>query len=160
MPNRDLAAVLIELEATTGQRFNAETFDNRLRIQKSVYLLGALGHPIGEAYPFNDYFHGPYSPPLAQDYYELQAAGAFRPGAYSRTGAVPAPMLRAVGEAVCKGNDFLEALATLHSLASSNPGKSPNDLFSHASLLKPQLRGRFEEAWTFLTENGFVAGPT
>jgi len=45
------------------------SFRARLRVQKAVYLLQALGFPTG--YEFSMYIRGPYSPELANDYMEL-----------------------------------------------------------------------------------------
>ncbi len=46
-----------------------EKFDERLRLQKIVYLLWAYGISLG--YGFNWYVRGPYSPKLASDGYAL-----------------------------------------------------------------------------------------
>lgn len=50
-------------------RPNMEDFDERLRLQKIVYLLWAYGISLG--YGFNWYVRGPYSPKLASDGYAL-----------------------------------------------------------------------------------------
>jgi uncharacterized protein YwgA len=50
-------------------RPNMEDFDERLRLQKIVYLLWAYGISLG--YGFNWYVRGPYSPKLASDGYDL-----------------------------------------------------------------------------------------
>jgi len=50
-------------------RPDMENFDERLRLQKIVYLLWAYGISLG--YGFNWYVRGPYSPKLASDGYAL-----------------------------------------------------------------------------------------
>lgn len=50
-------------------RPDMEDFDERLRLQKIVYLLWAYGISLG--YGFNWYVRGPYSPKLASDGYAL-----------------------------------------------------------------------------------------
>lgn len=44
-----------------------ESFDDRLKSQKKVYLLQSLGTNLG--YDYNWYIHGPYSPTLTDDIY-------------------------------------------------------------------------------------------
>ncbi len=50
-------------------RPDMEDFDERLRLQKIVYLLWAHGISLG--YGFNWYVRGPYSPKLASDGYAI-----------------------------------------------------------------------------------------
>lgn len=56
-------------DALTGVE---ESIGNRLRLQKAVYLGQIWGADLG--YRYNWYVKGPYSPSLAQDYYELSGA--------------------------------------------------------------------------------------
>lgn len=50
--------------------FDYQEFDNRMKMQKSVYLLTEMGVPVGN-YGFRWYLHGPYSQDLHDDmYYE------------------------------------------------------------------------------------------
>ena len=46
-----------------------EHFENRLKLQKYVFLARSFGLDIG--YQYSMYLHGPYSPKLAEDYYSL-----------------------------------------------------------------------------------------
>lgn len=160
MLNWTLDALLGELQQSTGKSFRPKTFADRLRIQKTVYLLKALRLPAASAYAFNDYFHGPYSRALAREYYELRAAKDTARPARSDRGRIPPAMLQVVGEGVSRGNRLLETAATLHSLATRNPQHSREALFQHAGQIKPGLRDAFEEAWAFLTMHGLVAART
>lgn len=45
-------------------------FDNRLKLQKIVYLLQSSGMSLG--YGYNWYVKGPYSSPLAHDLFEIE----------------------------------------------------------------------------------------
>jgi len=54
-----------------------ENFDNRFRIQKYVFLAEYFGLHLD--YVFSMYIHGPYSPDLTNDYYELAQDGFEHP---------------------------------------------------------------------------------
>jgi uncharacterized protein YwgA len=49
--------------------FSVAKFQDRLRLQKTVYLLQAFGIYLG--YNFNWYLYGPYSPGLTRDAFEV-----------------------------------------------------------------------------------------
>ena len=53
--------------------FDPEDFDSRLRLQKYVFIARKFGLDLG--YNFSLYMRGPYSPDLADDYYNLPNAG-------------------------------------------------------------------------------------
>jgi len=57
------------LEKKLGFDFNKDSFDDRLRLQKYVYIARFLG--LDHGYRFSGYLRGPYSPDLAKDYYTL-----------------------------------------------------------------------------------------
>lgn len=59
-----LAGVLCRLG-----RFSVDKFQDRLRLQKTIYLLQAFGIYLG--YNFNWYIYGPYSPALTRDAFEV-----------------------------------------------------------------------------------------
>jgi len=50
-------------------KFKVNIFNNRLKLQKYVFLARRYGFDLG--YSYNLYIHGPYSPDLAKDYYAL-----------------------------------------------------------------------------------------
>jgi len=52
-----------------GLHFNIDAFDDRLILQKAVYLAQAIGVNLGYYYQW--YIHGPYSPTLTQDEYAI-----------------------------------------------------------------------------------------
>lgn len=49
--------------------FSVETFENRLILQKAIYLAQASGVNLG--YYYHWYLHGPYSPSLTKDEYSI-----------------------------------------------------------------------------------------
>lgn len=156
MPDEPLAAVLSQLAKSTGVSFDPSDFTRRLRIQKSIYLLKALRYGPVSKYSFGSYVRGPYSRQLANDYY------AIPPNAVSKTAPadVPTGYLGPVVYAVGKGNDFLEAAATLHIYSIRNRTQKKPEVLAYVKGLKPDLARYLEEAWGFLIQNGLLAGPT
>jgi len=52
-----------------GLSSNVSTLQNRIRIQKAIFLAKYSGVDLG--YSYNWYVHGPYSPELTSDYYDM-----------------------------------------------------------------------------------------
>lgn len=67
----DLAAFVESLEDSNIISFDITSFDDRIRLQKYVYLAKKMG--LDFPYNFNLYIHGPYSKELADDYYKLDS---------------------------------------------------------------------------------------
>lgn len=72
--NNNLAVYIKALEDSRLLSFNIVGdddihFENRIRIQKYVYLAKYFGLDLG--YSHSMYLHGPYSSSLANDYYDL-----------------------------------------------------------------------------------------
>ena len=68
MDNQQLAVKLIFDKA--GREFKMDTFDDRLIVQKTIYLVQCLGINLG--YHFSWYLKGPYSTSLASDGFSIQ----------------------------------------------------------------------------------------
>ena len=67
MANKYLLPVFKELYC---YEFNYSDFDQRMEMQKAIYILQDMGVPVGD-YGFRWYLHGPYSQALQDDmYYE------------------------------------------------------------------------------------------
>lgn len=64
-----LLAFLEFLKEKCAFQFNVNNFENRLKLQKYVFIAGFLG--LNHGYTFNRYLRGPYSRELADDYYSL-----------------------------------------------------------------------------------------
>jgi len=65
----DLARFIKALENAGIYKFRIDEFDDRLKLQKIVYIAKYFDIDLG--YTFNEYLRGPYSPELANDYYKL-----------------------------------------------------------------------------------------
>ena len=64
-----LSAFIRMLGNRNIHKFNPDDFISRLRLQKYVYLAKFFDIDLG--YKYNLYLRGPYSPTLAEDYYNL-----------------------------------------------------------------------------------------
>lgn len=69
--NEDLV-ILNSYLTELGVAPRIKTLNDRIRVQKGIYLAQAAGADLG--YDYNWYLHGPYSPELANDYYKLSEA--------------------------------------------------------------------------------------
>lgn len=63
----ELKAFLDAIEPQLDWQFDLETFEDRFRLQKYVLLAEDFGFEHG--YRYGMHLRGPYSPPLAEDYY-------------------------------------------------------------------------------------------
>ena len=66
MNRRQISALLVLRELEIKQQM--ESFDERLSVQKSIYLAQASGVDLGHY--FNWYLRGPYAPSLTQDVFD------------------------------------------------------------------------------------------
>lgn len=65
MVNRYLLPIYQKLY---DEKFDDSNFEDRLKMQKAIYLLQEMGVPVGD-YGFRWYKHGPYSQALLDDMY-------------------------------------------------------------------------------------------
>jgi len=144
-----LASILTELSKATSKCFDARSFKSRLRIQKSIYLLRALGVPEVKDYAFIDFVRGPYSSSLAEDYYALKTTSVS-----PKKVELSESQLKIMKECIKKGDAFLEAVSTLHSVAISNKNHSEEEIINHVRNLMPHPN--LDEAWQFLQTHGLV----
>jgi len=80
----EILSSFVKFLSEAGFRFDLEDFDSRLKLQKYVFLARKFGLDLG--YKFSMYIRGPYSPDLAQDYYNLPERGADIPDSFDRKG--------------------------------------------------------------------------
>jgi hypothetical protein len=146
-----LKKLMMEIENETHLNFTGDDFNSRLRIQKTVYLLKVLGVKPYSEYDFGYYVRGPYSPDLARDYYSDSEDRLHDP-----CPTVPRREMDIVIQAANKGNNFLEAVATLHIAWATNPGISGAETISMVRELKPAISGKLSEAWQFLQSHRMV----
>lgn len=64
--------ILPVYESVFGEKFDLNTFNCRLKMQKMVFILQELGTSLGN-YGFRWYKHGPYSQSLLDDMYIAKA---------------------------------------------------------------------------------------
>ena len=108
------------VERELSWNFDADEFDDRLRMQKLVYLAGEFGFDHG--YSYNMYLHGPYSPDLAKDYYEEEFMST--PSDTSLTSFELGSFLNLIDN---RDNLWLEVAATAHSLHNSYSTRRSGD---------------------------------
>lgn len=65
----ELSKFVVFLKEELGWSFDVEKFNDRFLLQKYVFLSRFFGYDLG--YQYTIYLHGPYSPDLADDYYQL-----------------------------------------------------------------------------------------
>ncbi len=132
-----LAWILVRL----GLADKLDGFPARLRAQKAVYLLQALGFPT--RYDFNMYIRGPYSPGLADDYMALAREGLVEE--YARYADVDEGRWGPIVD-VLAGEDVLvlEAAATLHMFLAA--GWPIEEAVDHILEMKPYMSRRLVEA--------------
>jgi len=159
MPTRELGTILEALKTATSQDFSGSSFQSRLRIQKAIYFLRAFGYGRAKEYSFGDYFHGPYSPKLANQYYELRSLDSSRV-AVSPTPTFPPAAIEFLREATKAGNDMFEAAATMHAFLTRNRDASGDDAIAYLGKVKGWLVSRGREALSLLKKHGLVPGAT
>ena len=159
MENKEIALKLVL--GAIGEDPCISSVADRLRLQKAVYLTQEMGIPLG--YNYSWYVKGPYSPPLTQDYYNLNAAIAagdedtqglaLHADIVTRADTVK-ECLEIPSSAVEKPN-WYEALCSLHYLMNSS-GKD----FSQAKIfmadVKPHLNGIVDTARDRLLRHGLI----
>lgn len=78
----------------TYTEFDMLSFNNRLKLQKYIYLIQSM--KLGLGYGFNFYLHGPYSTELAKDGFQIKNYSEIKPLSFDNQ------------EAETKFNKFLE----------------------------------------------------
>jgi Uncharacterized conserved protein len=137
-----LAFVIRELGVRAGEVLSDgdDGLDTRIRIQKVVYFLKRLGLDLG--YEFTLYYHGPYSPTLANDYYLLARLGDEEIGRLAELcvegGVCSDEMDRLLNELNKWDTTALEVAATIANLLRSPDYRNDlNGAIDHVKFLKP-----------------------
>jgi uncharacterized protein YwgA len=120
-------------------RFSINKFQDRLRVQKSVYLLQAFGIYLG--YNFNWYLYGPYSPALARDAFEvLPITDRFEPQPFFEAATEErfASFLKFLGD---RKDDpqWMELVGSLHMLNRLYGEKGRETIFKKMAKKQPYL---------------------
>lgn len=139
--------------------FSMSTFNGRLTLQKTIYLLQAFGVYIG--YDFSWYLRGPYSPRLARDGFELQDVYRNFP---TKTGKFPEKNIQQRFVKFLhfmknkKNNpDKLEILASVHFLKNVHPKMKKENMLSIVEQKQSYFtRPMCEKGWTELKKIGLI----
>ncbi len=160
MENRLIALELV-LDGL-GLPTKIDTLDDRILLQKSVYLAQASGVDLG--YRFSWYVHGPYSTSLAGDYYALRNAVAIgeRPSE-GKTLLDPVakkikniqPILDVPEQTHLTKRQWMELVSSLHYLKTRVTKGDAEDAKKQIKKLKPHLAEHTTEAETALEHCGF-----
>jgi uncharacterized protein YwgA len=116
-----------------GVPISVDEFDNRLLVQKSVYLLQQAGVQLG--YPYSWYVRGPYSSRLASDLFylaemegdESQVLGAYTLGEKTRNIVSKIKEFFAQPGSLAERAKELELLASVLFLLKTGQAKSDNE---------------------------------
>ena len=114
----------------------ADSFDDRLRIQKAVFLLKHLGVKPFDRYDFNMYLRGPYSPGLANEYYNLTGKPAGEIGFDEKTGEL---LLWFISHETA----WLEVAASVISIKENYPRMKDPEVLSLLRMSKPWVEAKF-----------------
>ena len=154
MEEKEIALKLV-LDAI-GEDTSISSVDDRVRLQKAVYICQELGIPLG--YNYSWYVKGPYSTSLTQDYYSLNAALslgddnahglALNDSLANRVAVVRTCLAHPENLQVAK-HHWLEALCSLHYLL-KHSRKSYDDAVSFLSTVKPHLNAVVPAAYARL----------
>jgi hypothetical protein len=146
-----LIPILATLQKESKRALARDSFETRLRLQKTVYLLKAAGFPEAAGFRFNYYIRGPYSSDLAAAYYSWDT------DTLTDIPRLSDARLSSIAQAITRGNDFLEATSALHWIQHINRGVDRKRVFEIGANLKPRLADLFPEAWKFLQDSGLLA---
>ena len=137
--------------------FDITTFKGRLVLQKTVYLLQAMGIFLG--YRFSWYLYGPYSPDLARHGFELESTYR-RLGKYEFSTAAQKQLFKDFvkflgnrrGEPI-----WLEAVASIHFLRALYPSQTKEEIVKRVIEKQSYFNHSIcNEAWKSLDEAGLL----
>jgi len=145
--------VLLGLILKRISDFNINTFEGRLILQKSIYLLQSLGLYLG--YKFSWYIHGPYSPDLTRNAFALQPIYDNVPTVKFSDAKIEHEIEKFekfVGKQRNDG-DWLEQLACAHFLKALDPKADRESIVKAVLYHEHHFRRKdCEEAWDYLRQ--------
>ncbi len=153
-----LGGILKRVGKLSPTRF-VDDFDQRLVLQKTIYLLQAFGLYLG--YPFNWYIRGPYSPKLTRDAYSLLEVYDQIPAVRFADNGSENRFLQFLGMLNAAGQDnfILELLASVHFIYSLEPTLNRDDLFRAVKKKKPKVdRSLFSRVTQILSQYALLPG--
>lgn len=149
---------LLKIIGNYRANFFKDVFDDRLILQKTIYLLQAFGLHLG--YFFNFYIRGPYSPQLARAGYRLSEIFDQCPivkFVKPKSGGRFYQFLQFLGDRK-RDPDWLERLASIHFICRVYPRLSKNEIFKILHGKQPHFTAeKLEEAWNYLERYGLLS---
>ena len=135
-----------------------QKFSDRLKLQKFVYLLQAIGLDLG--YSFSWYIYGPYSTELTRAGFQIEAFERIQPTTLKNPDQEA--ILRRHCDFIESNKDdmaWLEIASSLHFLKSIFPHKTKEQIVSEVENKQPYLNGRKQEitrVWDQLGARGLL----
>lgn len=155
--NRSAVELGYILKHIPDYKFSVDRFDDRMRLQKTVYFLQAFG--INRGYEFGWYMRGPYCSLVAMDGFDLR-------GVYDRIpeGGKPFTTYRAneLFDRFCsfvrgRGAAYLEIAASLHHLKHSGVGDPDDRIKKKVEEKRPEFTaGQVDQAWDDMSRAGLI----
>ena len=133
------------------------SFDARLVLQKTIYLMQAFGLYLG--FKFSWYLRGPYSPMLAHNGYELAKMKRKVPLVRFARAKSERRFKEFLGFLGSKKNDaeWVEILASIHLLRRLYPGKRKNAILRLVAKKQPIFSiQKCTEAWNHLERHDLI----
>lgn len=148
----DLGLVLKNID-----NFDMSTFDGRLILQKTVYLMQSFGIYVG--YDFTWYLRGPYSTKLARNGFALQEVYSNMPKGYFDQQDIKEKFARFLNFMQNKKNnaDTLEILASIHFLKKVYPSMKKPEIIEKVKKKQSYFtKVQCEKGWTELKETKLI----
>lgn len=147
MSKNEVRWVLRLLKVTPKKLTAPASFNERLRLQKAVFLLRHLNVEPFRKYNFSLYLHGPYSSELAKDYYGLTKVK-------SKPVPVDTDKLNQLEWFVSKNEKWLEIASSILSLKERYEGVPKEAIYSTLTMSKPWVdRATYESVTKDLADN-------
>lgn len=127
--------LIVAVSKALGRKLSKTRFNDRLLMQKGCYILNDWGY--GPYYKYNLYIRGPYSPYLADDYYELKSVGD--------NTDIPEQAIKDLSVILNRGIDYTEAYATVLLVKNNNPNRTKEEILKKTLDIKPHLRDEVTE---------------
>jgi Uncharacterized conserved protein len=151
----DKRAVALKLVLDRLGTTNISTADDRMEVQKAVYLTQAAGVSLGYSYGW--YVRGPYSPALTRDYFDLSEEApqnaSLRDAAAERIDRVAGLMDEQIDD--LRRSQRLELLASIHYLLKESK-MTEATARRRLSDLKPRLSRYFSQGLQKLRNHAFI----
>lgn len=153
MDNRAIALKLILDDLGTN---SISSVEQRMEVQKAVYLVQAAGIALG--YTYGWYLKGPYSPSLTRDYYDFNdetvpQGTSLKPAAVSKLNLLKTLIDEPIG--ALRRPQRLELLASLHYLMKSS-GFSRKQASEKIAETKPHLASETSKGFTLLRQHNLL----